>query len=107
MPGMVMHVFNPNTQEAGREILVSELHSDTLFKKKKKKTQLSPSFKKSESLFLFFLFNFIFSSQEYSQLLLLNRQCSIHFHRQHLPVKAPLHSLKLHKFCLKCQQEHR
>lgn len=63
---MVMHVFNPNTQEAGREILVSELHSDTLFikkeKEKKNSVKLSPSFKKSESLFLFFLFNFIFSS---------------------------------------------
>lgn len=59
MPGMVMHVFNPNTQEAGREILVSELHSDTLFKKKKKNSVKLPlSFKKSESLFLFFFIYF-------------------------------------------------
>lgn len=106
MPGMVMHVFNPNTQEAGREILVSELHSDTLFKKKKT-TQLSYLSLSKSLNHCFYFFLFIFSNQEYSQLLLLNRQCSIHFHRQHLPVKAPLHSLKLHKFCLKCQQEHR
>lgn len=105
----VMELAINHYSHGGRQTLwIPKLHNNTLSWGRGGRTegdQFSlvniakiPLSKESQTLY------FILNSREYSQLFLLNRQYSIHFHKQHLPVKVLLHSQWV---SLKCQLEHR